>query len=1052
MWNSFVDKGKALAEKAAAAAADIDKQLDDVVGIPDASLATAVGATSSTAATASTDANETLDDPWADDFNVESPGKSAGDASLAEEPTEKTPSMPVDMHHEDAQLPTPTLSVEAEQEHQPTVNEQQDESNGDDSGWDEDELAFEAVDTKTEEVTEPLVAVETIPEEMPRKEAPQEEAATLDTNEPITESPGEVNGVVGMEPAVMANQVDTSAIPVENDGDWAEEDGLDFDNDPDASGQVPPNQGAQTLSIDKLSDGDPPAIQQPETVPPTLSLDQPSVETMEQTVRSVNEPPAITIEESPFQDPSVGPHSPASDQLSIDQSDQSPVIDSPMPLNESVAEMSPAVESSEPVEEPQPQAEQQEAVEQSVQEAEPIDVTTNAVDMMANVPPKEETSPESLVQFQAHHETTRKLEQDLQALQRQLVQREDQLVSKTEQMSTMESMFETEKEQLQAKIHNTKEEAKKRIQKARDRVENMEARIKTLTAAKSSEVGDAAQQAELIAALRAEGENLARKQSEMEKAVRSAKGEARELGEQLEEEMMAKENALEKIALLESDLKSTRDNLAAARRGESQAGKLDVELQQAREDSERKSVTILSLEQQVKEFRAEAKDLNVELQASRKGAVVDNERDQKKWRREHNDAIKDLENKLRIGEREAGVREDALRHEVAELRKRWQDAVRRADSLSMDSQSSTAPLLRQLESIHRQNRARASAWAELETKLRSELEENVIANEKLSRERGDWKTKFSRLERTAKEHEDSLKVTKSSLDEKTIRVKQVEAKLSDMEVEGSKMKEEWAEVERLANEGVSRVRSEMTMTVVESEERHRSQLDALEGELRQEREKRSQLEQQVDQLVKNAGIIVPQEAMHQPLEPPSKPKKLLKSANQADILAGALSGLGDDEDSVDDDELSEVENEPMSNGVGSFAALEELTGRLKAAKVELITLRKSLIDSEASRKELAEELGEARNAKEKLPLFEAKVTELTEETRQQSLEIQALQEDIVEVKEMYRTQLNLLLEEKVAVVEEPVSTNGESDDPLEDASLPVDDDNVTVEVNASDSN
>jgi hypothetical protein len=250
----------------------------------------------------------------------------------------------------------------------------------------------------------------------------------------------------------------------------------------------------------------------------------------------------------------------------------------------------------------------------------------------------------------------------------------------------------------------------------------------------------------------------------------------------------------------------------------------------------------------------------------------------------------------------------------------------------------------------------------------------------------------------------------------------LEEKLADMETEGAKMKEEWAEVERLANEGVSRVRSEMTVTVVENEERHRFQLDTLEAELRQEREKRSQLEGQVENLIKNAELIVPQGMLQQSAESnqSTKPKRLRQSEGQADILAGALTGLGgedsdDDDDDDDDGEDLGGENGGRNSGSGgSFAALEELTSRLKAARVELNTLRMSFADAEKSRKELAEELGEARNAKEKLPLFEAKVSELTSENNQQSLELQALQEDIVEVREMYRTQLNLLLEEKAA--------------------------------------
>jgi hypothetical protein len=69
-----------------------------------------------------------------------------------------------------------------------------------------------------------------------------------------------------------------------------------------------------------------------------------------------------------------------------------------------------------------------------------------------------------------------------------------------------------------------------------------------------------------------------------------------------------------------------------------------------------------------------------------------------------------------------------------------------------------------------------------------------------------------------------------------VRVQQLEQKLAGIEAEGPKMKKEWAEVERLANEGVSRVRSEMAMSVVESVERRRSQLDSIEVKLRQERE------------------------------------------------------------------------------------------------------------------------------------------------------------------------------------------------------------------------
>lgn len=237
-----------------------------------------------------------------------------------------------------------------------------------------------------------------------------------------------------------------------------------------------------------------------------------------------------------------------------------------------------------------------------------------------------------------------------------------------------------------------------------------------------------------------------------------------------------------------------------------------------------------------------------------------------------------------------------------------------------------------------------------------------------------------------------------------------------MEAQAQKREEEYTKVERLANEGVMRVRSEMTQTVVDSEERYRGQIDKLEKELRVENEKRSQLEKQVEQLLENAGMFVAPQAT-ETIRLESKPKKLRQAEGQAQILAGAL---GFDSDTDDDDDDGEIfghgmdRGEVPGNAMNSFAALEQLTSKLKAAKIELEALRRNLRESEHVRESLVEELGESRVAKEKLPLFEAKVKELTQENREKELEIQGLREDIADVREMYRTQLNLLLEEKAA--------------------------------------
>ena len=336
----------------------------------------------------------------------------------------------------------------------------------------------------------------------------------------------------------------------------------------------------------------------------------------------------------------------------------------------------------------------------------------------------------------------------------------------------------------------------------------------------------------------------------------------------------------------------------------------------------------------------------------------------------------------------------------------------------MDVQSSTAPLLRQLESMERQNRARAAAWAELETKLRAELEETVIQNETLSKERTDFKTKFTRLERIAKERETELNQSRVTIEEQTAKIIKLEAKLEELESEAAKRQQEYSEVERLAKEGVARVRSEMTQTVVESEERYRAQVEKLEKELGVEQEKRKQLESQVSQLLDHTGMIMPPR-VPQSIRREATPKKLRQTEGQVSILTGALSGLegsdNEEEDGGDDDGQREAD-ESSNAGMSSYAALEQLTSRLKIAQVELGTLRSNLRESERARDSLVEELAECRYAKEKLPLFEAKVKELAEDNREKELEIQGLRDDIAEVRELYRTQLNVLLEEKASLI------------------------------------
>jgi hypothetical protein len=400
---------------------------------------------------------------------------------------------------------------------------------------------------------------------------------------------------------------------------------------------------------------------------------------------TVVEPPVVEDSPEPLVEEVlvVDPQTPIKDLLVVEEPESPPVESSVLPSYQEINKEVLSV--TKPAEEPSDNEEvvmvSKSAVETFVEPvAEPtqhyIQPPVEEPPTSAKHVPSQEQNDERVLQLKEEHQLAMVLLlSQMEDLQTQLRQREDQLTSKAEQLTTMQTMFESEKDELLHKIKDTKEEAKKRIVKAKERVEAAEKRL--LDASKSAD--DAGAQGEIIEALREEGAKLAHKQSEMEKLVRTAKGETRELKMQLTVERAAKDKALEKITALEADLKSTKEDLAAARRGESQVGKLEAELSSAKEECEKKATANLSLEQQVKELKAERKELRAEVEQARKGAQLETQLESKKLRKAHSDLLSDLETKLQMSDREATLREDALRHEVAELRKRWQDAVRRAD-------------------------------------------------------------------------------------------------------------------------------------------------------------------------------------------------------------------------------------------------------------------------------------------------------------------------------------------------------------------------------------
>ena len=263
-------------------------------------------------------------------------------------------------------------------------------------------------------------------------------------------------------------------------------------------------------------------------------------------------------------------------------------------------------------------------------------------------------------------------------LELRLQQREEQLASKSDMIASLSEQHESE-------LLKLREVAKKRIIKAKERVEEMQTKLNEAARRADAAAGSGQGQSDVINELRAEGEKLARKQGEMEQMVRKARGEARDLEERLDIEKAAHEKEVTRAEGLEKEVKSLKEGLSSARKAEIQSKKLEGELMTAKEETEKQRASNMVLDQQLKELKVENKSLKKDVEEARAGSAIELQVESNKLRRERDDMLSDLEGKLRTSEREANVREDALRHEVSELRKRWQDAVRRAEGKSIMS-------------------------------------------------------------------------------------------------------------------------------------------------------------------------------------------------------------------------------------------------------------------------------------------------------------------------------------------------------------------------------
>ncbi|KAG6669312.1 hypothetical protein I3843_01G227400 [Carya illinoinensis] len=575
-------------------------------------------------------------------------------------------------------------------------------------------------------------------------------------------------------------------------------------------------------------------------------------------------------------------------------------------------------------------------------------------------------------------------------------------------------------EQLKAAIEDLKRKSNDaEIESLREeyhqRVANLERKVYALTKERDTlrreqnKKSDAAvllkEKDEIISQVMAEGEELSKKQAAQESQIRKLRAQIRELEEEkkgLITKLQVEENKVESIKkdktateqLLQETIETHQTELAAQKEyytNALNAAKEAETLAEARANNEART----ELESRLREAQ------------EREAMLVQ--------------ALEELRQTLSRKEQQAVFREDMLRRDIEDLQKRYQASERRCEELITQVPESTRPLLRQIEAMQETTARRAEAWAAVERSLSSRLQE---AEAKAA---------------TAEERERSVN---ERLSQTLSRINVLEAQISCLRTEQMQLSRSLEKERQRAAE--NRQEYLAAKEEAQTQEGRASQLEEEIKELRQKHKQELQdalmhrelLQQEVEKekaarldLERKAQVHSAAASAQTPI---TKPNSAYENGNLTRKISSA-SSLGSMEESYflqasldSSDSLSERRNageSTMSPFYMKSMTPSAFEAALRQKEGELASYMSRLASLESIRDSLAEELVKMTGRCEKLQAEASMLpgirVELEALRRRHSAalelmgerdeELEELRADIIDLKEMYREQVNLLV-------------------------------------------
>ncbi|KAG7378030.1 hypothetical protein PHYPSEUDO_010688 [Phytophthora pseudosyringae] len=626
--------------------------------------------------------------------------------------------------------------------------------------------------------------------------------------------------------------------------------------------------------------------------------------------------------------------------------------------------------------------------------------------------------------------------EDIATLRMQLEMRESQLLATS---TTIRELH----DELDKTCHR-EVAAVERAQFLTEQLENMRGEVAKLTQlhrdTSTSQSADVqalqkalAEKEERLSALLDEGQALSVKQAQLEQRLRSLRKEKDEL----------EERALKSQSQFEASAAQVKDLTSKLTASEEENARLTLENRQLTSSADTTSASVEKAEQgareaaqQLEKLQAQMKELTLDVSSKSeelerlKTATQSNEALNLE-KAELQQTLQFLQDTVRDLEQEAARREEMARAEIADLKRKWLEAVGRVDMLGQSVSEATQPLLRQIHALQEEQRARQESWKATEGTLLARIDEATEERRAVEQEKLDMEQQLHERQREMEDCEVELTRKQAELARAQDAAENAKADARELRGQADALQ---VDLDQAKHQRDAEAEAKQQLQArLDSAEKSPKKIEAsatATAELGQAREREAQLRQDLEWHRQELQRL--KSSTSQPAQPPLSAGSTSSQhhyvrrnidGEQYNGVEGVNGGLSS-EASILKTTLETAMGDSLSSTGGntSVLGLSQLQQRLRLREGENRMLKQQLEALEARQKQTTDEIvrlstrnallesGEAQRGQAQLELAKLQKHQvvLLELFGEKEEQVEELQAEVSELKDFYRQQLDTL--------------------------------------------